>query len=96
MMDSFITVLVCSLIGFLVLLNVGASYIVCKTYFEVKARKKYQLFFIWLIPFIGAALAIYIHRESWFEERRIDKIGNHSNISNSEAISHASALNSGK
>lgn len=95
-MDLFITALVYSFLGFIVLLNVGASYIVCKTYFEVKARKKYQLLFIWLIPFIGAALAIYVNRESWFEEQRLDKIGNHSNISNSEAISHASAVNTGK
>lgn len=95
-MDIFIAALIYSFLGFIVLLNVGASYIVCKTYFEVKARKKYQLLFIWFVPFIGAALAIYINRESWFEKERFDKIGNYSNITNSEAISHASALNSGK
>lgn len=67
-MDIFITYLAYSLLGFLILLNAVASYIVCKTYFEVKARKVYQLVFVWLIPFIGATLAIYLNRESWFEE----------------------------
>lgn len=95
-MDLFITYLAYSLVGFLVLLNLVASYIVCKTYFEVKARKYYQLGFIWFIPFIGASLAIYLNRESWFEEDRLDKVGNHSNITNAQAISFASAVNSNK
>lgn len=78
--------------GSLIFLNLCAMYIVFHTYFEVKERRLYQVLFIWLIPFIGALFAIIINREDYFEERRLKKVGNNSNITDSEAVTMASSI----
>ena len=74
-------------------LNAVASYIVFKTYFEVKNRRLYQMLFIWLLPFLGAMLAIYLNRQDYFEQRRQRQIGNHTSFSNATARSHYIAAN---
>lgn len=80
------------LAGSLIVFNCVGMYVVFQTYFEVKERRLYQVLFIWLVPFIGATLAIYINREDYFEDRRLKKIGNNSNITDSEAINMASSI----
>jgi len=74
-----------------VLLNIVATYIVFNTYFEIKERRKCQTLFIWLIPIIGAIIAIYINREDDFEEKYKKQIGNQTSITDSEATTHAVA-----
>lgn len=75
------------------LLNVCASIIIFRTYFVVKNRRTYQIIFVWLVPIIGAAMAIYLNREEYFEKRHKSEVGNHPNISNSEAGDFAVAAN---
>lgn len=75
------------------ILNVVASYIVFNTYFEVKKRRLYQTLFIWLLPFIGALMAIYLNREDCFEQKRQKQIGNNPNITNAAARSYYIAAN---
>lgn len=83
--------IVASVVGCLVLLNIIASYVVLTTYFAVKSRRYYQITFVWFAPIIGAILAIYLNREDRFEVEHKRQIGNHSNISDSEAVNHAMA-----
>ncbi|MCK5002516.1 MAG: hypothetical protein KAS57_05800 [Gammaproteobacteria bacterium] len=75
------------------ILNIAATYVVFNTYFEVKKRRLYQTLFVWLLPFVGALMAIYLNRQDYFEQKRQRQIGNHTSISNSDAISHAIAAN---
>jgi len=51
-------------------LNVVATYIVVKTEFIVKARKYYQLLFIWAVPILGGVLAIVLNREDYSNRGR--------------------------
>lgn len=78
----------------LVILNVIASYIVRNTHFEVKERRTYQLIFVWLLPFIGAIFAIMINREDYFADRKLKKVGNNSNISETQAVNIGSSVGS--
>jgi Trk-type K+ transport system membrane component len=75
----------------IVVLNSIATYIVFHTYFEDKNRRLYQTFFIWLIPIVGALLAIYINKEDYFAQKYAKQVGNHPNISERQAITYASA-----
>lgn len=77
-----------SLAVVLLLLNIIATYIVSVTYFEIKQRRVYQLLFVWLFPLLGAILTIYLNREEWFKDKQQNKVGNHTNISDSEAVKH--------
>lgn len=45
--------------------NAAATYIICRTYFEMKNRRRNQVIFVWLVPLIGALLAILINREEY-------------------------------
>lgn len=74
-------------------LNTIATYVVFKTSFIVKERRIYQTIFIWLIPFIGSTLAIYLNRQEYFDLKKKDEIGNHPNISNEEAFNYAIEIN---
>ena len=59
------------IVAFLLLgLNVVATYIVLKTYFLIKARRYYQLLFIWLVPIFGGVIAIAINKEDYFENKK--------------------------
>ena len=78
------------LLGLLLLLNIAATTVLLRAYFEVKARRYAQLILIWLIPLVGALLILYIHKEALFKRAKA-KVGNHPNISEREAISHAVA-----
>ena len=75
------------------LLNSIATYIVFNTYFEVKKRRLYQSLFIWLFPFIGALMAIYLNRQDYFEQKRQRQIGNNPNITNATARQYYIAAN---
>lgn len=81
-MNLFFTYLTFDFGVFLAILNVAASYIVCNTDFEIKAGKKHQLILIWLIPFLGPALAIYLNRGYWFEKERSKNLADHSDTTN--------------
>jgi predicted anti-sigma-YlaC factor YlaD len=84
------------LIGFLVMftgLNAIVTYIVCKTHFVVENRKRNQLIFIWLVPIIGALLAIILNREDYFAQKQRDKVGNNPNITESQAVNYGRAAN---
>lgn len=82
-----------AIVGSCFLLNTLATYIVLNTYFEVKERRTYQILFVWLLPYIGAIFAVFISREDYFENRRLKKVGNNSNISESQAVNMASSVN---
>ncbi|MCX4026809.1 hypothetical protein H0A36_01400 [Endozoicomonas sp. SM1973] len=69
--------------------NVYATFVVAKTYFEIKQRRLYQILFIWLVPVIGAALAIYLNLEEYFEQKRSTQIGNSPNITDAQAVTFA-------
>lgn len=88
-MESALLSIVIALVVVAVLLNLIATYIVLNTYFEIKERKIYQIFFVWLVPFIGSILAIAINREDYFREKHKKQVGNNSNISHSDAVDHA-------
>ena len=75
------------------LLNSVATYIVFNTYFEVKRRRLYQTLFIWLLPFVGAMMVIYLNREDYFEQKRLKQIGNNPNITNAAARQYYIAAN---
>ena len=47
----------------LLLANIWATILVSRSVFLVKARKKWQMIFVWVIPMIGAAFVIYFHTE---------------------------------
>ncbi len=84
------------LIGFLFVvvgLNAIATYIICKTYFVVENRKRNQIIFVWLLPVVGALLAIIINREDYFEQKQRDKVGNNPNITESQAVHYGRAAN---
>ncbi|MDE1464941.1 hypothetical protein [Spartinivicinus poritis] len=74
---------------FIIIANIFATFVVCKTYFEIKQRRLYQILFIWLVPIIGSALAIYLNLEDYFEQKHSTKIGNHPNITDAEAVTFA-------
>jgi hypothetical protein len=75
------------LLSIFVLLNIVATFVVWNTYFEIKERRTYQTIFIWLVPFIGSFMAIYINREDYFMAKHKRQIGNGTSISNSDATS---------
>jgi len=79
---------------FLAILNVAASYITCNTDFEIKSRKQNQFIIIWLIPFFGSFLAIYLNRETWFKKGRPDETNNPSDITDTPTTTYASVDNS--
>jgi len=64
--EIFIAILALLLLS----LNVVATYIVIKTDFIVKARKYYQLLFIWLVPIIGGVFAIALNKEDHFDQNQ--------------------------
>ena len=74
-------------------LNIGATFIVCRTYFEVKNRRRNQIIFVWLVPIIGSLLAIFINREDYFAQKHQTQVGNNPNISESEAVTFGVASN---
>lgn len=78
----------------LIILNVIASYFILNTHFEVKERRTYQLLFVWGLPFIGAVFAILINREDYFADRRLKKVGNNPNISETQAVNMGSSVGS--
>ena len=88
-MNNFLIVVPILLL--LLVLNLLAMYIVFRTYFEVKNRRLYQIAVIWLVPFLGAWLVIFINREEFFARKRNGIKGQLTEISDSEAISHAAA-----
>ncbi len=77
----------------ILVLNIIATYVVFKTYFAVTNRRLYQIVLIWFVPFFGAWLAIYINREDFFFRKRNKLTGRLTEISDSEAITHAVAAN---
>ncbi len=91
----FSTPLVVSMLfwGVLLFINVVASILVARTFFLVKHRRYLQIVFIWVVPFLGAFMAIYFNYEDWFHKDRRDEIGNHPDITESEAITYAAASN---
>lgn len=92
-MDGILIYTITILIVVPLLLNTIATFIVLNTYFIVKNRRLYQLLFIWLVPYIGASMAIYTNREDYFEQKRERQIGNGAAISNSEAVTQYIAGN---
>ena len=86
-MVNLTSLFILTIISVIVILNIIATYIVFKTYFIVKERRYYQTIFIWLIPFIGSILAIYINRQEYFEQKH--KTEKHTNISDNEAFNYA-------
>lgn len=46
------------------LMNVWATILVSRSTFLIKARRQWQVIFIWFLPIIGSALAIYFNTES--------------------------------
>ncbi len=88
-MNSFLLVVP----ALVLVLNIIATYVVVKTYFEVKNRRLYQIVLIWFVPFFGAWLAIYINREEYFARKRSKLTGRLTEISDSEAVTHAAAVN---
>ena len=73
----------------LVILNLIATYVIFHTYFKVKSRRAYQIIFIWLVPLIGAMLAIYLNREDKFAPKSKRRIGNQTSNTNDQAIDFA-------
>ncbi|RYV01642.1 hypothetical protein SOPP22_14840 [Shewanella sp. OPT22] len=73
------------LLGIISLFNLIATVVVFRTYFENKMRRVYQLLFIWLVPFFGAILAIYLNREDRFTKKTKRKVGNDTSISDTYA-----------
>ncbi|HKJ76158.1 MAG TPA: hypothetical protein VKA64_03055, partial [Gammaproteobacteria bacterium] len=69
-MDDLVFYILLALIGGLVLLNLFATYVVFSSYFQARRRRLYQTLFIWLVPFLGAGLAIYLNWEERFHRRR--------------------------
>ena len=91
---TFIYLLI--ILSVLFILNSIATYIVWNTHFEVKERRIYQTIFIWLVPIIGASMAIYINREDDFAKKQQPQVGNNSNITDSQAISFGSHTGGGR
>lgn len=92
-MDGPVFYILLALVGGLVLLNLFASYVVFTSYFQVRRRRLYQTLFVWLVPFLGAGLAIYLNWEERFHRRRARQVGNNPHISHGQAIGHAVAAN---
>jgi hypothetical protein len=82
-----------ALIGFALLLNIAATYIVFRTYFEVKNRRLYQMIFIWLLPILGSSLCIFINKEDYFAQKNQKQVGNNPGVSESQAVSFGAASN---
>ncbi len=91
-MENMSLYLIGSFAGFILILNIIATYIVFKTHFEVKGRRLSQIIFIWCVPFAEGLLAIYLNREEYFERKHKRQIGNNTSITHSEAINHARAV----
>jgi len=90
-MENLALYLVIALAVLLIVLNSIATYIVCHTYFEVKERRRYQILFTWLVPFVGSLLTIFINKEDYFSQKHEKQVGNNPNITESQAIRYASA-----
>lgn len=73
------------IVGVVFISNSIATYIVWNTHFEVKERRIYQTIFIWLVPIVGACMAIYINREDDFAKKQQTQVGNNPNITDSQA-----------
>ena len=82
--------------GLTLVLNLLATYITANTYFEVMNRKRNQILFIWLVPVLGACLAIFINREDFFISKHKDKVGNQPEITDRQAVSFGNAANRNK
>jgi len=76
----------------LLILNGIATFVILNTYFKIKERRIYQILFVWLLPYIGGIFAIYINLEDYFHEKRLNKVGNNSNISDSDAVNMGSSV----
>ncbi len=85
-MDNLLLIFVSALLGVVIILNIIATIIVSRTYFLVKERRYYQIIFIWLVPFVGSILAIYLNRQEYFEKQKKDEVGNHPNITDKQAM----------
>jgi hypothetical protein len=57
--------LVASVCAFLFLINVYASVVVLRARLSSKAQKAMQLGFVWLLPLIGAPIAVQILRHEF-------------------------------
>ena len=68
-------IIVFVLIGLLLILNIVASVVVWNTLFLVKARRWYQLLFIWFVPLIGAIMALVINLEETKTKKK-NEVGN--------------------
>ena len=67
-------------------LNIRATFIVYNTYFVVKERRMYQMAFIWVLPFVGSILAIYLNKHSFSQQNNKNELGNHPNITDQQAM----------
>jgi len=92
-MENIVLYIILISFALIFMLNVIATIMVLSTYFIVKNRRYYQIAFVWLIPFIGAFMFIYFTYEEYFNPKRKDEIGNNPNITDSDAVSYASASN---
>ena len=88
-MGSLALYLIAGISIFVVLLNSIATYIVFHTFFKVKHRRLYQMLFIWLVPVVGASMAIFLNREDYFAQKRKRQVGNHPTVSDTYAASLA-------
>lgn len=87
-MNGMALYIVGALIALVLLLNSAATYVVFNTYFEVKERRRYQTLFIWLVPLVGAMLAIYVNREDYFQQNNNKQIGNNTAFDDSDVTTH--------
>lgn len=69
LVSNFEIYLLIGFFGFLFILNSLATYIVLNTTFKVKERRLYQIIFVWLIPYIGAMLTIYINKQDYYDQK---------------------------
>ena len=88
-MQNLALYLIVGISVFVVLLNLVATYVVFDTYFKVKQRRLYQTLFIWLVPVVGASMAIFLNREDYFAQKKMRQVGNHPTISDTYAASLA-------
>ena len=74
----------------LIVINVMASIYIWKAPAYESSQKVVQIIFIWLVPYFGA---FFFSGFLWFERKETKKvnrkIGNDSNITNSEAVDQA-------
>ena len=88
-MESLTVYLFLTLTDICLILNIVATYIVFNTHLNLKEKKLYQTLFIWLIPFVGASLAIYLNREEYFENKHKKQLGNKTTIREEDVIFHS-------